>query len=170
MNWLGRRERRRRHGWDCSTRSVIRRSRQRQNEGGCGKYKRRPDQCHRNDGRDERSGCAHRTAEHLARQARVPGAAVHAQPTIGERHSEDSRVEIRRRLRFRNGPEELDESRRSAELGGAARAVADVLGQPTGVGLVELVEQVGVDQAAGAMIGLRATQGAHTQYKTRGRR
>ncbi len=95
---------------------------------------------------------------------------VNAQPTIGERRTDDSRVEVRRRLRFRKGPEELDESRRSAELGGAARAVAHVLGQPTGVGLVELVEQVGVDQAAGAMIGLRSTQGAHTQYKARGPR
>ena len=59
-------------------------------------------------------------------------------------------------------PEELDESRRSAEFGGAAGAVTNVLGQPTGVGLVELVEQERVDQPAGGMIGLRATHGAHT--------
>jgi len=40
-----------------------------------------------------------------------------------------------------------------------------MLGQPTGIGLVKLVEQVRVDQAPSGMIGLGSTQGAHTQYK-----
>ena len=40
-----------------------------------------------------------------------------------------------------------------------------MLSEPTGIGLVELVKKVRVDQAPSAVIGLRATQGAHTQYK-----
>ena len=42
-----------------------------------------------------------------------------------------------------------------------------MLGQSTRIRFVELVEQVRVDQPASGMIGLRATQGAHTTYKAR---
>ncbi len=88
-------------------------------------------------------------------------------PAIRDRGQDDPFIEVGRGRRRLEARKQADEPRRATELGRARRALAQVVRAPGRVGLGQLIDEVGVDQAArddvvDRLVGVTV----HTSYKT----
>jgi hypothetical protein len=82
---------------------------------------------------------------------------------IGQNCRQDPGIEVGRRDRFRKGAQQLQQPGAPTQLGSALRAALNVVRQRAGAYLIEVVDEVGVDQLAGGMVGpVEPVKATHT--------
>ena len=131
-------------------RALVRRGR---NELRRGKHERTTDQCDRNNRHHQGARRPHRAPEDLSRQVGQPRSSLFASLAVGQDSREDPGIEVGRRDRFRKGAQQLQQPGASTQFSSALRTSPNVVRQGSRAGLVEIVDEVGVDQLAGGMIG-----------------